>query len=451
MSDKTGDSPIDSSINSSTGSSIDDDRFCELEDRRALDEALGHDEREFLLAHDSSGPEYAAERALWEALAELDAPAELDEHDRELARRALADFKKRRRRPWRRRALAGALVAASALLWFGLQPGDAVLGARVSQGALLQREFAETTSSASILREGSSVPTGVALRVNEDPSCVARGREREPELCGALGAELSLDPSGETVVLASGALEVSAGFATKTAHGVITTERGRYRVEAAAGRGPVTVTALRGPVSVATRQGGVRLETGEQRTFGLEQRVAAVSNSDPEDRRRVSPLADAERASDDELSGETEAAPVETTPRADAKAPRPASERLSASEMLAKARELRGAGKLRKAASVYSELARVYPSSPEAHAAAVSLGQVQVQRGQLRRALRAFDRYLRRGGPLAEEAHWGKVQTLHALGETDKRDAAVAAFASAHPRSVYLARARGLAKEDPTP
>ncbi|MCA9695441.1 MAG: hypothetical protein KC636_38035, partial [Myxococcales bacterium] len=61
-----------------------------------------------------------------------------------------------------------------------------------------------------------------------------------------------------------------------------------------------------------------------------------------------------------------------------------------------------------------------------------------------RRAARAFERYLGRGGPLAEEAHWGRIQALDKLGDVDGRARALAAFTAAYPSSVYLARARAL-------
>jgi hypothetical protein len=118
----------------------------------------------------------------------------------------------------------------------------------------------------------------------------------------------------------------------------------------------------------------------------------------------------------------------------------------SASEMLAKARDLTHAKKLGPAAAAYEALIAAHPTSAEARAAAVSLGRVQLTRGRAKPALKAFDRYLAGGaGTLAEEAHWGRIQALHALGRTSERDQATTAFASKFPGSMYLPKAKALA------
>jgi len=118
----------------------------------------------------------------------------------------------------------------------------------------------------------------------------------------------------------------------------------------------------------------------------------------------------------------------------------------SASEMLAKARALTHAKKLGPAAAAYEALLAAHPTSAEARAATVSLGRVELTRGRAKHALRAFDRYLQGGaGTLAEEAHWGRIQALHALGRKSERDQATTAFASKFPGSMYLPKAKALA------
>jgi hypothetical protein len=118
----------------------------------------------------------------------------------------------------------------------------------------------------------------------------------------------------------------------------------------------------------------------------------------------------------------------------------------TAGEMLAHARALAQEKKLAAAASAYEALVQAHPGSAEARAAAVSLGRVQLSRGRAKAALSAFDRYLAGGtGTLAEEAHWGRIQALHALGRESQRDAATKAFASAFPGSMYLPKAKALA------
>ena len=68
-----------------------------------------------------------------------------------------------------------------------------------------------------------------------------------------------------------------------------------------------------------------------------------------------------------------------------------------------------------------------------------------MRRGRAKAALRAFSRYLSRGGgALAEEAHWGKIRALHRLGRRSARDAAIDALRRGHPASVYLDRVSAL-------
>ncbi|MBL8944280.1 MAG: hypothetical protein JNK45_14070, partial [Myxococcales bacterium] len=59
-------------------------------------------------------------------------------------------------------------------------------------------------------------------------------------------------------------------------------------------------------------------------------------------------------------------------------------------------------------------------------------------------ALRAFDRYLERGGALAEEARWGRVRALDALGRVAPRDRAIEQLLVAHPRTIYADEARAM-------
>jgi len=137
------------------------------------------------------------------------------------------------------------------------------------------------------------------------------------------------------------------------------------------------------------------------------------------------------------------APPESARPRPPKPTPRPTP---SAGELLAAGRDLAARGKLSLAASTYETLIATYPDASESRAAYVSLGRVQASRGKHFAAVAMFGKYLAAGGgALAEEAHYGKIGSLHALGRTADRDQAIDALASAHPRSVYLSKARALA------
>lgn len=116
----------------------------------------------------------------------------------------------------------------------------------------------------------------------------------------------------------------------------------------------------------------------------------------------------------------------------------------SAAELLRRARQAKGKGDMTGARDVYEQLLRAHPQSPEAHAAHVSLGQLELRRGAAKSALRQFDAYLRKGGALSEEALWGRVQSLDRLGRLADRDAAGRKLMEHFPTSPYRARVEAL-------
>jgi TolA-binding protein len=92
------------------------------------------------------------------------------------------------------------------------------------------------------------------------------------------------------------------------------------------------------------------------------------------------------------------------------------------------------------AAALYRRLVKAYPRSPSAGPACVALGQVELARGRARAALEAFERYP--GGPLAEEAAYGRIEALRALGRTSDERAATERFLAKYPGSSYAAKLR---------
>jgi FecR protein len=111
--------------------------------------------------------------------------------------------------------------------------------------------------------------------------------------------------------------------------------------------------------------------------------------------------------------------------------------------LLQEARELRAEGRFGEAGSVYRRLLREHAGSGEARAALVSLGELQLsQLGDASGALKSFEAYLRAGGALAQEASYGKIRALRALGRSTEAQAAVAAFLSAYPQSVQAGALR---------
>jgi hypothetical protein len=121
----------------------------------------------------------------------------------------------------------------------------------------------------------------------------------------------------------------------------------------------------------------------------------------------------------------------------------PAHVSASAADLLSRARSLRAKGQLRDAVKVYRELCSTYPASPEARASLVSLGELELGvLGNAHAALAAFDAYLKGDGSLRQEALYGRIRALRALGETTPERAAIASFLETFPESVQASPLR---------
>jgi tetratricopeptide (TPR) repeat protein len=115
----------------------------------------------------------------------------------------------------------------------------------------------------------------------------------------------------------------------------------------------------------------------------------------------------------------------------------------SPAELLAEARTLRQNGRFHEAATSYTRLLREYPTSSEARAATVSLGELQLsQLGDAKSALRSFDAYLRKPGALSQEASYGRIRALQRLGRTEDVVRAIEAYLTAYPKSPQAATLR---------
>ncbi len=389
-------------------------RWDSLADALATDEPLSPSEQDFVDRFDD--PEAARERQLYQGLAQSGTPAPLLEQDRQRGEVTLAEFRRasagRRRTRWLV-AVGSAVVAAAAafVLWTGLPaPTEAVQalpGATISSGTLMLDGV--------VLAEGDALPV--------DRWVVARGRAcvevRSGRGCISNASRVRV--RGEDLELETGALEFSGSGTVIVGDEHIEASDGAFRVTAADGDATVEVT-----------EGGVRLGDRDLRTG---QHVDLTESGPP------GPLTTPDSVVAPEP--EPEQPPAAESRPAPNRSGQPAKRR-SPGELLSAARQHIAQRERGKALAVYGTLQRQHPRSTEAHAANVSIGKLELQRGKARAALRAYSRYLGKGGPLAAEAHWGKVQSLHRLGRTDKRDQAIEALRAKFPKSVYLRRAEQL-------
>lgn len=110
-----------------------------------------------------------------------------------------------------------------------------------------------------------------------------------------------------------------------------------------------------------------------------------------------------------------------------------------AKTLLIKAQKASGSGDYKKAVRAYTSLVRRYPKRPEAAPALVSMGRLLLGPvGRPKAALQAFEKYLssRSGGGLAQEASYGRLRALRALGKKRKERVALERFLKRFPGAV---------------
>ncbi len=365
-----------------------DERWQALHDAVAVEEG---DDLE--LEVDPRGePQWRAELDFYDALASHAlAEAEPNEGDAALIDAALAAVPVEADEPVRRRPYAWVAavvaIAAAVVVWLAWPGGVTLRGA----------EGTWATEAGDTVAAGERIPTETWLLVS-DEACMEHGGAK---LCARDGARLRVRSADErSLELSAGSLRIESGTWTVVSAG----ESHELRA-------------------------GETLESTMQRAIAQAEVpvVPEVVEAEPEP-----------EPEPNEASG-GEDAPVPTTiPKAP---PRP---RADAETLLERARAALGEGRLAAAERSYEELLRHFPQSAEARAGKVSLAQVKLRRGKARAALRLFTEAAKAGGPLAEDAAWGRVQALHELERKADLRKAVDAFAAKYPTSAYRARAQGL-------
>lgn len=420
------------------------DRYCEywvaLADRQALGEPLAEDDLTFLRDHALSCAVCSQEQAMWRELqvpsARQDEPTE-DEVDRVLLGVAQASRAQRRTRQQVWAGVAGGLAVAAAMaLWFVDSRAPALeanergaeapeLGASTS-GAVVagaQSAAAAAEQVAPTERGCAEVLAGIVL-CTESQTVITRrdlsSNERVVELeRGHLVVLLEPQPEGTS-------------FSVATRDGKVTAVGTVFSVESS-GDGATVTSVLEGKVRVshsgeATAQmvaAGQRLKFGDAAPVALTESDAAPHLALlPQERR-------------DELERalfESEAA----------RAPRPRGAEQS-EETLERARALRSSGEFKRAAELYRKIHEANPGTALGGTALLSLGELRLSSlGDAKGALAAFDTYLARGGALSQEALFGKIRALRALGRSAEERRSIERFLSQYPdtRQGQVLRAR---------
>jgi tetratricopeptide (TPR) repeat protein len=303
----------------------------------------------------------------------------------------------------------------------------------------------------SVLVDGAT-PRGVArvalgsrVQIGTGRACLAF--ERDVVACAGAGSELVVTALGaqQELELVKGHLvavlksqPAGSHFAVSTASGVVRAVGTVFAVEVGPASG-TTLRVLEG--SVAARMSGVErlVEPGQALVLGAGD-ASPVRESDLDrDRAVVSAVpsfapALGERATLSFAPGSRAASRgVKEAARAEP----------SALALLELASKARSRGAYAEAARHYEQLLRAHASTPEGRAATIGLAELRLSRlGEPARALALFERYLASGGSLSQEAHYGKIQALRALGRAHDAEREVAAFLELYPTSAYAGSLR---------
>ncbi len=431
-------------------------RWVALSDRDALGEKLAPNEARFLRAHPRTCAACRAQAEVWEAMESMiDDPPEMREpSERPPAPEPVLEPAREvaPRRIGRWVAVAGLAAAAVAALVVHraatertpaprtVAPSASVaLPASSRAGASLEGANGQVLVDGHPAAAGQSLLPGATLEAREGTAClriepavraclarggvvrvVELGNDRRLALTrGRIAAELDPQPAGTS-------------FGVTTRDGSSIAVGTAFSVEVPDDGAPVVTRVSHGTVLVRTHAGREQRVTAHQMSSMSQDAPLPVPNAEEEDRdRALLSLAPAP------VTTALVAAPSAGVPVV-APSTKASSAALGQSprELLAAARERRTRGDVAGAASAYRELLARHGESPEATAALVAFGELQL--GELADpsgALATFDRYLARGGALDEEASFGRIRAYRALGRARAERDAIDTFLARFPGS----------------
>ena len=117
--------------------------------------------------------------------------------------------------------------------------------------------------------------------------------------------------------------------------------------------------------------------------------------------------------------------------------------RPDAATLFQEANRARGERRFDRAIALYKTLQDGQPATREATLSFLSMGDLYLERGQVKAALAAYDAYLKTGdATVAEEALVGKARALHAQGHTSAEQAVWKLLLARYPQSDYRWRAQ---------
>ncbi len=393
------------------------ERWVELSDRQAIGQTLPHDAEEFLREHARVCRPCGQHAALFRGLRISDQPEGVPS-EREIDDVLLGVARATRRQSNAHRRLAGgaaALALAAGLALWITGRDDAGAGgahsssATQSSGAVAVPEHKASNPSPPSGEAGcSEVVTGVVV-------CVAAGTSITSKDLASKDRVLGL--GGGRVVVSLVPQPAGTSFSIVTEKGRVTAVGTVFSVESS-DDGAITARVVEGKVVVREKDTspGRPLRAGESLRLG---------------ELKPSALTVEERDRDLELLPAELRAPLREPappPSASASAPNPEG-------LLQQALALRARGQFRRAAEVYRQIHEATPGSAAGGTALVSLGELSLSSlKDPRAALAAFDSYLATGGALSQEAAFGRIRALRALGRSAEERTAIERFVARYPK-----------------
>jgi hypothetical protein len=471
-------------------------RWIALSDRDAIGDELSVEESAFVRSHGAECRDCAAEADVFRKMESLvdDKPEADDE--------PLAPLPLR----WRLRGrpmLAGALAvaaAAAAVVMVQGRPSAPVVAVTPAPPPVKSNVVLSLTSGGAVevdgrvVAIGQTLPQGSVLFARAGSACLRiDGRIRSCVTQGSLvrvadtGPALRLELLGGKMASELDPLPAGTSFGVTTREGAAVAIGTAFSVEVPPGAAPVVTRVMHGTVLVQAARGAEH-KVGAHEMNVMGQTPAALPATDEEREREIVLAAPREENGtvvriegegavrvDDRVVGvgpvelmvapgqhvvevgarekttretvEVRGEPVryrapEAAPTS-ASASANASTKGAAADLLAAARERTARGEVDGAARVYRELMAKYAGSVEAHAALVPYGEMQLTRlHDARGALESFERYSKTAGPLEEEASYGRIRALRALGREAAERVAVEDFVRKFPDGPLAASLR---------
>lgn len=289
-----------------------------------------------------------------------------------------------------------------------------------------------------------SLPGGIALSIARDARLKVRSGEKK-------GLEVELD-RGEILVSVEPEGQRSP-FKVVTKHGAIEVKGTVFSVTAC--DDSVVVRMHRGEVVITQKSASPRrLGNGKAAALGAEPRSWSLSPAETVSARRRYAVLEGlglvkeglgPPAASLDIHADAADETVEPAGSPSFTGVGPDRSRVpSRAQIKREAQSHQWAGNWKAAARSWHKLISHYPGSAEAHTALVSLGQLEIEKlGRPARARRHFQKYLSRagGGPLAQEALFGKARAFRALKDSEQEKKTLERFLERFPFAIQAPQA----------